>query len=356
MTKKITTFVVIFFVMRLRIVILTLAAVLAANVGAETLRLHLIDGAETPVRGARVDLCAYFEAAFRSVGSSITDRGGNAVVEGPAGDALLWVSLDGKHQAVPVTLGEDADVTLVLDNTPRIGVADIKIRPMVMPELPQRLAVPEVMVTDDLRELMERHFDAETRARCRANPLSWAMWVNDNIITADSCWAPGQHITPATDVMATRRANVATRDAFFVAGGLAMDIEVRLNPMDARPQYRNFDGNWAYLDFSRMSDSGYQPVTKGTLKIKNTGVLNTDPVYGLDFTVSQIRDGRLSPLVFEFGASLSTTFADGLLLMPGQYMIVNGRPAAGAAGTMTVHTELVLVLPGRVTTLPLSFD
>lgn len=334
-----------------------IAAVAGNAARAESLRLHLIDGAEAPVEGARVDLCAYYEAAFRSVGGSLTDSQGNTVVEGPAGDALLWVSLGGKHQAVPVTMGEDVDVTLVLDNTPRIGVADIKLKPMVTPELPPRLTVPEIEPSDEFKELIHRHFDAATRARCRSNPLAWAMWVNDNIATPDTCWAPGQLMEPAEDVMATRRANVASRDAFFVAGALAMDIDARLNPMDAMPQYRNYDGNWAYLDFGRLSESGYRPVTKGTLKIKNTGVLRADPVYGVDFTVSIVRDGRISPLAFEFGASLSTTFADGLLLMPGQYMVVSGKPAAGAdAGTVMVHTELVLVLPGRVTALPLSFD
>ncbi len=343
--------------MKFRILAILLACVFGAGCRAETLSLHLIDGNEAPVPGARVDLCAYSEAAFRCVGSSVTDGDGNASIDAPSGDALLWVSLGQKHQAVPVTMGEDSDVTLVLDNTPRIGVADIKMLPMVPDELPAAAAVPEIAATDEVKEAIERHFDADTRRQCAQNPLSWAMWVHDNIATPDTCWAPGQRIDAPLDVMARRHANVASRDAFFVAGALAMGIDARLNPMDAMPQFRNYDGNWAYLDFGRMTDTSYQPVTKGTLKIKNTGVMNADPVYGLDFSVSKIRDGRLCPLAFELGASLSTTFADGLLLMPGQYVVVSGRPAPGAEapGTMLVHTELVLVLPGRVTTLPMAF-
>ncbi len=358
MTKKMTIFVATVFVMRLITAIVLTAYALCVSARAETLRLRLIDGAEAPVQGARVDLCAYCDAAFRSVGHRITDARGYATVEGPAGDALLWVSRDRRHQAVPVTIGQDLEVTLVLDNTPRIGVADIKIKPMAMTGLPDPARVPRVDVSDEFKDMIERHFDADTRMRCRKNPLSWAMWVNDNIAMPDTCWSPGQPIASPPEVMRARQANATSRDAFFVAGALAMGIEARLNPMDAIPQYRNYDGIWAYMDFHRMSDSGYQPVTKGTLKIRNTGVLNADPVYGLDFSVSRIRDGRLLPLAFEPGASLSTTFADGLLLMPGQYVIVNARPAGSGhpAGTMLVHIELVLVLPGRTTTLPLSFD
>jgi transglutaminase-like putative cysteine protease len=124
---------------------------------------RVVDAADAPVEGARVDFCIYNYAEFYPAVSKYTDGDGCTFLSSGLGDLLVWASKDGAYGYAKCSFGKDKEVTVVLDRSLSLskGLSDAEALDIVPP--PENVRLPEV--TPAQRAENDRRFAREDSLR-----------------------------------------------------------------------------------------------------------------------------------------------------------------------------------------------
>lgn len=204
----------------------------------------------------------------------------------------------------------------------------------------------------------QKEVDAELAKKAKADPMALVDWVKNNV-TVNNDLNPQNIPVMPMGVWKSRRADVQSRDIFFISLARSLGIPARIEPVARKIQF-NKDGNWVDVDFEAaeqvIANQGQVTATYKPIKALD------NPKYYSHFTISKIRpDGTLQTLNFRGNANvdmgLGNTWA-GLLKQPltldeGHYMLVTGtRMANGSVlssvsffnieAGKTTETELVM--------------
>lgn len=169
----------------------------------------------------------------------------------------------------------------------------------------------------------------------------------------------GSFRTSPTQVFARRACNARSRDIFFVAVARALGVQARIDAVTGNTQWRESGSDesspWHEINFAsdlRQPDMGTAVAAKGTLKLDFTpSQYIIDPKYFYSFTLSRIDNGVTSLLDYPEDASWSNTFADGVSLAPGQYILTSGQRLAD--GGVLARSEIFSITPGEQKVVPL---
>ena len=152
-------------------------------------------------------------------------------------------------------------------------------------------------------------------------------WTRDSItIVADR---NPQHLRmQPMSVYRYRRTDELGRDIFFVSAARALGFPARINEVDQKPQYYK-DGQWVDIHSSLFTPHS-------SLKLNYLPVAHyDDPKYYIHFTLSRIENGTAQLMTFPEEATWKNTFAGGVELEPGDYILVTGTRLA--SGKVLAH-------------------
>lgn len=193
-------------------------------------------------------------------------------------------------------------------------------------------------------------FSADSVKMFRSEPDKWVDWVRDNISVNNLKNPEGLCISPWGVWRHRRDIDGRSRDIFFVSMARAMSIPARIDPVTAKPQWADAEGNWMDAVFGQGIEAAG---AKGVLKLEYDGRgAYADPKYYYQFSLSKIDNGVPHLLEFdEDNCTCSNTFSDGYQLDAGQYLLVSGQRLAG--GGVLVNMNLFEIKPDEVATVPL---
>ena len=183
-------------------------------------------------------------------------------------------------------------------------------------------------------------------------------WTNDSITIVEGQNPQHLRMRPL-GVYRSRTADQLGRDIFFVAACRALGIPARINEINAKVQYY-LDG-WRDVAFSSASvpsDSqtakaeGTAPTGKLRLTYQPTTYL-PDAKYYTHFTLSRLHDNnQLQLMTYPEEATFANTFASGVSLDAGTYVLVTGTRMAD--GGVLASIQAFEVKAGATTTIPLT--
>lgn len=187
--------------------------------------------------------------------------------------------------------------------------------------------------------------DAE---RFRADASLLEKWICDNI-TIDNEHNPLQLCMHPISIWKAKRCDSHSRDIFFVAMARTLGIEARLNEVTNTVEYKT-DGCWRSA-FASNEES--KATDDGTLRLayQPTDVLS-DPHYYTHFTLSLIEDGIPTLLNFPESATWNDTFAQGVQLPAGQYILTTGTRLA--SGSVLSQMTFFTITTGQDTEVALT--
>lgn len=181
---------------------------------------------------------------------------------------------------------------------------------------------------DETLSLWLSDFDAAVPAALRdslsASPAAVEGWINRNILI-DNAHNPNHFCMNPGAVWASRTADSLSRDIFFVALCRWLGFDAQIDPVTSDVLARKTaDGNY-YKAFAAVAD----PVNnvKVRLTYSNDSIL-PNPKYYRHFTISRLENGVPQLLNFPEEADLRSTFANGVDLQPGLYLLTSGRRLA----------------------------
>lgn len=171
-------------------------------------------------------------------------------------------------------------------------------------------------------------FDAVVPAALRDSlavaPHAVEQWVNANI-AVDNEHNPNQFCMAPLAVWKARRADSHSRDIFFVALCRWLGFDAIIDPVTSSVQVRGGAEKDTYTPF--VSET----VPSSLIRVRIAGGDDAklhNPRYYSHFTISRIDNGRPELLNYPEEATWRDTFADGVSLMPGRYLLTTGRRLA----------------------------
>ncbi|MCR4994596.1 MAG: transglutaminase-like domain-containing protein [Bacteroidales bacterium] len=186
-------------------------------------------------------------------------------------------------------------------------------------------------------------------------------WTNDSITVVRNQNPQHLRMRPA-DVLRSRLADDLGRDIFFVAACRSLGIPARINEIESRVQYYAKErGKWLDVTFENPSDPSSLPqgkesaassspsAPKGrlTLSFQPTAFV-PDAQYYTHFTLSRLdRSGQLQLLTFPEDATAKNTFASGVELEAGTYVLTTGVRLAN--GNVLSSLQAISVRPDITT-------
>ena len=193
-------------------------------------------------------------------------------------------------------------------------------------------------------------FSEDSMKMFSSEPDKLVDWVRNNISVNNLKNPEGLCISPWGVWRHRRDIDGRSRDIFFVSIARSIGIPARIDPVTAKPQWADAEGNWMDAVFEQRNvDAG----AKGVLKLQYDGSgAYADPKYYYQFSLSKINNGV--PYLLEFdekNCSWSNTFSDGYQLDAGQYLLVSGQRLAG--GGVLVNMNLFEIKPDETATVPL---
>lgn len=187
-------------------------------------------------------------------------------------------------------------------------------------------------------------------------------WINANV-RIDAI--EGNYLTSPTQVLARKVCNERSREIFFVAAARALGVQARIDGVTGKVQWRpvGSDESTMWRDVCFASDLRKEavPTTNPSETVSTTGSLKLnfspsqyiiDPKYFKSFTISSIDNGVMSLLEYPEDASWSNTFANGVTLDAGQYILTSGQRLAD--GSVLARSEIFNITPGEQTVIPLE--
>ena len=231
-------------------------------------------------------------------------------------------------------------------------LSDIEQRYLLNPRIENELLVP-------YKEAISRQLTPVLASATDISTVGALMtWIRDSITVVDDQNPQRLRIRPVS-VLRHRTADRLGRNIFFVAACRALGIPARINEIDGRLQY--YDTKWHDVSFDiPVGDTSVLTTSKTaagtssrlTLVYKPTPYV-PDAKYYTHFTLSRLGDdGRLQLLTFPEEATVSNTFADGVDLEAGTYVLTTGTRLAN--GSVLASLQALTLRPGIATRIPFT--
>ena len=174
-------------------------------------------------------------------------------------------------------------------------------------------------------------------------------WVTDSI-TVDDTRNPQHLCMSPLGVLRHRTCDAHSRDIFFVAAARSAGIIARIDEVTGKVQWADEEaGAWHDVLFG-SSEEHTAPQGALLLTYKDQTV-KENPSYYSHFALSRINNGRPQLQEFPEDATWAGTFADGVSVDAGQYMLLSGTRLAN--GGVWAHFEFFGVKPQQQQTVPL---
>ena len=151
-------------------------------------------------------------------------------------------------------------------------------------------------------------------------------WVKDSI-TVDDTRNPQHLCMSPLGVFSHRTCDAHSRDIFFVAAARSAGIIARIDEVTGKVQWADMmTDEWNDVLFGSVQE---QTAPQGTLRLSYSDQkVKENPSYYSHFALSRIKDGRLQLQEFPENATWKGTFADGVNVDAGQYMLLSGTRLA----------------------------
>ena len=187
-------------------------------------------------------------------------------------------------------------------------------------------------------------------------------WTRDSITLIDDQNPQSLRMTPL-GVFRSRTADRLGRDIFFVAACRSIGIPARINEINGKVQY--YDTTWHDVTFDLPSPSGYPSLyphssflnphsspARLILSYRPTRYV-PDAQYYTHFTLSRLDDdNRLQLLTYPEEATVKNTFAGGVELDPGTYVLTTGTRLAD--GSVLAALQTITLRPGTTLRVPFT--
>ena len=161
-----------------------------------------------------------------------------------------------------------------------------------------------------------------------------AQWVTDSI-RVDGSRNPQKLCMSPEGVYRHRTTDAHSRNIFFVAACRSAGVPARIDEVTGKVQWADADANWQDVNFGKAIQ---ETAPQGTLYITyNDFTIKENPSYYSQFSLSRLQNGTLSLQEFPEEATWKDTFAQGVQMDAGQYLLVSGTRMAD--GSVLAHLE-----------------
>ena len=173
-------------------------------------------------------------------------------------------------------------------------------------------------------------------------------WTRDSVTIVEGRNPQHLRMTPL-GVWRARVADDMGRDIFIVAAARAIGIPARINEVNGKVEY--YDGQW--IDVS-PDDSNAPRNPQGRLRLAYTPTrFVPDAKYYTHFTLSRLgSDNRLQLLTYPEEATCNNTFANGVPLDTGVYVLTTGQRMAD--GSVRAKMEILRIAADATTSATLT--
>lgn len=204
------------------------------------------------------------------------------------------------------------------------------------------------------KAFFEKAIPEEDKAAFKADWMSLAAWVAENITVDADCNLGGSPISPA-GVWKARTADAHSRNIFFVSMARSLGIPARIDDVTGKVQLLSASEGIIDVDFD-VTEQKEVKTGKLVANYKPIKSLN-DPKYYSHFTISKLTDaGTLQLLNYDegdvdmgAGATWSNLLKNGTALDEGNYVLVTGTRLAN--GGVLAELEFFQMNAGKTTTL-----
>ena len=161
-----------------------------------------------------------------------------------------------------------------------------------------------------------------------------AQWVADSI-SIDNSRNPQKLCMSPEGVYRHRTTDAHSRDIFYVAACRSVGIAARIDEVTGKVQWADEESVWHDVNFG---EAVQEIAPQGTLNlIYNDFAIKENPSYYSQFSFSRLQNGTLSLQEFPEEATWKDTFANGVQMDAGQYLLVSGTRMAD--GSVLAHLE-----------------
>ena len=159
-------------------------------------------------------------------------------------------------------------------------------------------------------------------------------WIKDNI-SVDNSHNPQKLCMNPEGVYRHRTTDAHSRDIFFVAACRSAGIAARIDEVTGKVQWADNESLWHDVHFGSTEEDS---ASQGTLCLVYSDYrIKENPSYYSHFSLSRLQNGTLSLQEFPEEATWKDTFAKGVQVDAGQYLLVSGTRMAN--GSVLAHLE-----------------
>lgn len=169
----------------------------------------------------------------------------------------------------------------------------------------------------------------EIPAQCRKDAEKLAGWVSENIKVSEGVNPQGLRMSPEK-VWERRSGDRLGRDILYVALARSAGMAARIDDVTGRVQYYKPQGEWRTVTIGESEVENNNGKGRLVLQFEPTKTV-VDPRYFSNFSISKIEGGKARQLDFAEDATWSDTFAGGVELEEGQYVLTSGQRLASGA-------------------------
>lgn len=307
-----------------------------------------------------------YTATFASADQAVAIA--RSLATDPEKTKRLLTESRGNHAAITTTLASLPDSERGRAVDMMLAASEKDRRDMPMDVVTDRLAIPASdsplyndyvlnprVEHEGLRPFV-REFLAtvseEEMARYRNNPRLWEEKVATDIKVDTSANPYNLRICPSA-VLRAARADLRSREIFFVASARAMGIPARIDKVTGKTQWHDGD-SWHDAGLSALShfSSAGSPDRSDSISLSPRCDVSfsrrhegrpEDPAYYTHFSISRIDRGMPVELEFDEGATLSSISANHPELDCGQYVVTTGQRMAD--GSVLARSTFLNVKP-----------
>lgn len=187
----------------------------------------------------------------------------------------------------------------------------------------------------------------------REDPWQLEKWCNEHIII-DELHNPQQLCMNPVSVWRTQRCDRHSRDIFFVSTARTLGIPSYLDEVTNVVMWHNDkNGEWIRAFQNKDTDSPANSHNSGLLHLHYTPTaILSNPRYYNHFTLSKIVDGLPQLLNYPEDATWQTTFAKGVYLDEGDYILTTGTRLA--SGNVLAQMTFFHLTGGETTNVELT--
>ena len=186
-------------------------------------------------------------------------------------------------------------------------------------------------------EMLTPYRKVLSKAFANMDASAIAQWVTDSISIDDSR-NPQKLCMSPEGVYRHRTTDAHSRDIFFVAACRSVGIAARINEVTGKVQTSSSPLGEEWVDVSFTTESLPLKGAEGSLCLTYSDfAIKENPSYYSQFSLSRLQNGTLSLQEFPEEATWKDTFANGVQMDAGQYLLISGTRMAD--GSVLAHLE-----------------